>query len=159
VSKNKIIVLQWIPGHCDITGNEETDSLARKSTLITKTRDTEISHCQSHNPKDFQDDERPESGSSIAKILEGLNCKHAWLAKEWGSCKRSSAFWARLPFKTSISNRIISPSLLHTLWSRRRDGRAPFAEMLYFVVNIWKPKTLGGKRSNGCMALSAYPPF
>ena len=35
--KHKQIALQWIPGHCQITGNEQADVLAKKSAKITQT--------------------------------------------------------------------------------------------------------------------------
>jgi hypothetical protein len=57
MSKNKIIVLQWILSQCDISGKDEANSLATKTTLITQTGDREeITYCQNHNSKDFQDD-------------------------------------------------------------------------------------------------------
>lgn len=37
MSKKKIMVLQWLRGHYDMTGNEK--ALAKKDTLITKNRD------------------------------------------------------------------------------------------------------------------------
>jgi len=39
LSKNKIIVLQWILGQCDISGNENADPLELKVTLTTQTTD------------------------------------------------------------------------------------------------------------------------
>ena len=35
--KYKQIALQWIPGHCQITGNEQADLLTKKGTKITQT--------------------------------------------------------------------------------------------------------------------------
>jgi len=35
--KHKQIALQWIPGHCQITGNEKADVLAKKGAKITQT--------------------------------------------------------------------------------------------------------------------------
>jgi len=35
--KHKQIALQWITGHCQITGNEQADELAKKGTKITQT--------------------------------------------------------------------------------------------------------------------------
>ena len=35
--KHKQIALQWIPGHCQITGNEQADLLAKKGAKITQT--------------------------------------------------------------------------------------------------------------------------
>jgi len=36
-AKHKQIALQWIPGHCQITGNEDADALAKKGAKITQT--------------------------------------------------------------------------------------------------------------------------
>jgi hypothetical protein len=42
-----------------------------------------IPYCQNHNPKDFEDDECPETCDKIiANTLERLICKHTLLAKE-----------------------------------------------------------------------------
>ena len=35
--KHKQIALQWIPGHCQITGHEQADLLAKKGAKITQT--------------------------------------------------------------------------------------------------------------------------
>ena len=35
--KHKQIALQWIPGHCQIAGNEQADTLPKKGTKITQT--------------------------------------------------------------------------------------------------------------------------
>jgi hypothetical protein len=37
MTKHKQIALQWIPGHCQITGNEQADALAKKGAKITQT--------------------------------------------------------------------------------------------------------------------------
>jgi hypothetical protein len=42
---NKIMVLEWIPGHCNITGNEKADASPKKATLITQTTHREMSSC------------------------------------------------------------------------------------------------------------------
>ena len=34
--KHKQIALQWIPGHCQITGNEQAHELAKKGAKITQ---------------------------------------------------------------------------------------------------------------------------
>jgi hypothetical protein len=69
LSKNKIIVLQWILGQCDISGNEKADPLELKVTLTTQTTGRKKKHtARNHNPKDFQDDEHLETGNkNIAK--------------------------------------------------------------------------------------------
>jgi len=43
--KHKQIALQWIQGHCQITGNEQADVLAKKGTKITKTYIRETPYC------------------------------------------------------------------------------------------------------------------
>lgn len=35
---NKTVVLQWIPGHCQIFGNDQADALAKKATSILQTQ-------------------------------------------------------------------------------------------------------------------------
>ncbi|VDO10797.1 unnamed protein product [Rodentolepis nana] len=41
--KNKTVVLQWIPGHCGIIGNELADTLAKKGTTILQCMDRPMS--------------------------------------------------------------------------------------------------------------------
>ncbi|VDO11014.1 unnamed protein product [Rodentolepis nana] len=41
--KNKTLVLQWIPGHCGIKGNELADTLAKKGTTILQCMDRPMS--------------------------------------------------------------------------------------------------------------------
>nr|CDS31781.2 reverse transcriptase [Hymenolepis microstoma] len=41
--KNKTIVLQWIPAHCGIIGNERADTLSKKGTTILQAIDRPIS--------------------------------------------------------------------------------------------------------------------
>jgi len=36
-AKHKQIALHWIPGHCQIAGNEHADALAKKGAKITQT--------------------------------------------------------------------------------------------------------------------------
>jgi len=35
-AKHKQITLQWIPGHCQIAGNEHADALAKKCSKLGK---------------------------------------------------------------------------------------------------------------------------
>ncbi|VDO12491.1 unnamed protein product [Rodentolepis nana] len=37
--KNKTVVLQWIPGHCGINGNELSDALPKKGTTVLQGKD------------------------------------------------------------------------------------------------------------------------
>ena len=57
LSKNKKIVLQWILGQCDISGNEKADPLELKVTLITQTTDRRggggEAYCQKPQPEGF----------------------------------------------------------------------------------------------------------
>ena len=48
-AKHKQIALQWIPGHCQIAGNEQADVLAKKGAKITQTHIRETSY-HSINP-------------------------------------------------------------------------------------------------------------
>jgi ribonuclease HI len=43
-AKHKQIALQWIPGHCQIAGNEHADALAKKAAKITQTHIRETSY-------------------------------------------------------------------------------------------------------------------
>ena len=87
-----------------------------------------IPYCQNHNPMDFEDDECPETcDKKIANTLERLICKHTLLAKEWGPCRLSPTLRMWSLWVTSVSHRIISPSLLlHTLWYMRKYGPGTF---------------------------------
>jgi hypothetical protein len=160
MSKHKITVLQCVPGHCDITGNKKADILAKKVPFYhTNHRQGVIRlYCQSRNQKELQEDERLQTGNkNIAETLEIFNCKHAWLTKEWGRWKLSSTFWIWLPCETFVSHRIISPSFLHILWSKRRDGPAPFVETHCFIFKVWEPNIIGDKRSSRWTTLSTQP--
>jgi len=55
-AKHKQIALQWIPGHCQITGNEQADSLAKKGAKITQTciRQTSYHSIKLHLKQVFQ---------------------------------------------------------------------------------------------------------
>lgn len=148
MSKHKITVLQFVPGHCDITGNKNADALAKKFPVLSHKP-------QTGNPKELQEDESPQTGNkNIADTLEICNCKHAWLTKEWGRWKLSSTFWIWLPCETFVSHRIISPSFLRTLWSKRRDWAAPFVETHCFIFKVWQLKIIGDKRSSRWTTLS-----
>jgi len=43
-AKHKQIAPQWIPGHCQIAGNEHADALAKKGAKITQTHTRETSY-------------------------------------------------------------------------------------------------------------------
>jgi len=43
-ANHKQIALQWIPGHCQIAGNEQADVLAKKGAKITQTHIKETSY-------------------------------------------------------------------------------------------------------------------
>jgi len=72
-------------------------------------------------------------------------CRFHWLCKfpfPW--------FYHFLAFIFFLKHRIISQSLLHTQWSVRKDGPAPFVEMHCFIYRIWKQETLTDKIFCGC---------
>jgi hypothetical protein len=112
----------------------------------------------SQQKSEFQDDYRLQAWNTRKNIAKNLK-KTQMQTHLTGLCKLSSAFRTWLPCETSVSHRIISPSLLHTLRPMRVDGPAPCVEMHGFVFNIWKPKILGGERSKGWKTLPAHPPF
>ena len=40
LSKKHVVVIQWIPSHCDLLGNEKADELAKQGTLIEQADNT-----------------------------------------------------------------------------------------------------------------------
>jgi hypothetical protein len=76
MSKNIVIVLSWIPGLSDITGNG-TAALTLKYILITQTTGKEISQhpFKTVIRRIFQDD-GTSGNKNVAKNLERFNCKH-----------------------------------------------------------------------------------
>jgi len=55
-AKYKQIALQWIPGHCQIAGNQNADALAKKGAKITQThiRETSYNSIKLHFKQVFQ---------------------------------------------------------------------------------------------------------
>jgi len=55
-ANHKQIALQWIPGHCQIAGNEQADVLAKKGAKITQTniRETSFHSIKLHLKQVFQ---------------------------------------------------------------------------------------------------------
>jgi hypothetical protein len=55
-AKHKQIALQWIPGHCQIAGNEQADALAEMGAKITQThiRETSYHSIKLHLKQAFQ---------------------------------------------------------------------------------------------------------
>jgi hypothetical protein len=92
---------------------------------------------------------------TLQKTLERLNCKYTRLVKEWGHCKLSSTFGTWLPCKTSVSHRIISPSLLQ-LWLRWTSIIC-WDALLY--LQCLKAKGTRRHRLNGHVTLSTPLPF
>jgi len=60
--KHKQIALQWIPGHCQITGNKQADLLAKKGAKITQTyiRETSYHSIKLHLKQVFRSAHRHE---------------------------------------------------------------------------------------------------
>jgi hypothetical protein len=44
MANHKQIALHWIPGHCQIGGNEHADAMAKKGAKITQTHIRETSY-------------------------------------------------------------------------------------------------------------------
>ena len=68
-AKHKQIVLQWIPGHCQIAGNEYADTLAKKGAKITQTyiRETSYHSIKLHLKQEFQSAYRQELGTKLSQ--------------------------------------------------------------------------------------------
>jgi len=95
--KHKHIALQWIPGHCQIAGNEHADALARKGAKITQTdiRETSNHSNKLHLKHVFQSVYRHELETKISqKNMEARNNQNTKLAKKKGSCRISIVRWA-----------------------------------------------------------------
>jgi len=77
MSQNKII-LQRVPGHCNITGNEKSDALAKKVTLITPTTYKHITHYSVTNAirRSFKMIRTQRMTKRISQILERPNYQH-----------------------------------------------------------------------------------
>ena len=58
------LVLQWIPGHCHIKGNEKADSLAKEGSAMNKSRWT----CLEKNSKPKSGLQSTKDGFKITKI-------------------------------------------------------------------------------------------
>jgi hypothetical protein len=71
-AKHKQIAPQWIPGHCQIAGNEQADALAKKGAKITQThiRETSYHSIKLHLKQVFQSVYRHE--------LETRLCHKPW---------------------------------------------------------------------------------
>jgi len=67
-AKHKQIALQWIPGHCQIAGNEHADALAKKGAKITQThiRDTPYHSIKLHLKQLLQSVHRHELETKLS---------------------------------------------------------------------------------------------
>ena len=67
--KHKQIALQWIPGHCQIAGNEHADALGKKSAKIIQThiRETSYHSIKLHLKQVFQSVYRHELETKLSQ--------------------------------------------------------------------------------------------
>jgi hypothetical protein len=72
------IILQRVPDQCNITGNEKSDALTKKVTLITPTTYRHIPHRSVTNAirRSFKVISPQRMAKRISQILERLNCQH-----------------------------------------------------------------------------------
>jgi len=68
-SEHKQIVLQWIPGHCQIAVNEYADTLAKEGAKITQThiRETSYHSIKLHLKQVFRSAYRQELGTKLSQ--------------------------------------------------------------------------------------------
>ena len=69
--EHKQIALQWIPGHCQIPGNEQGDLLAKKGAKITQTsiRETPYHSITLHLKQVFRSAHRHELETRLSHKL------------------------------------------------------------------------------------------
>jgi hypothetical protein len=144
MSQNKIIILQWVPGHCDITWNEKVDVLAKKVTLIPPVTYRPIPHHSVTTAirRSFKVISAQGLAKRTSQILERLNCQHSRLAKELGRCKLSSDFCVWLPCETFVSQRIFFPSFLHTVINEKRVTCTNGRETLLYFQHLTAKDTI-----------------
>jgi hypothetical protein len=85
-AKYKQTALQWIPGHCQIAGNEHADALAKKGAKITHIRETSYHSIKLHLKQVFQSVYRHELETNLSQNTR--------LAKKKGNCRISIMRWA-----------------------------------------------------------------
>jgi hypothetical protein len=68
-AKHKQAALQWIPGHCQIAGNEHADALSKKGAKITQThiRETSYRSIKLHLKQMFQSVYRHELETKLSQ--------------------------------------------------------------------------------------------
>jgi hypothetical protein len=96
---HKQTALQWIPGHCQIAGNEHADALAKKGAKITQThvRETSYRSIKLHLKQVFQGVYRYELETKLSqKNMEARNNQNTRLAEKKGSRRISIVLWAWL---------------------------------------------------------------
>lgn len=154
LSKNKITVLQSIPRHCDTTGNEKTDAVTKKATLITETTDREniLSNPQTEERWIWQYD---------ITITQRMAIRQS--QKPWKDLITNTAAWPRgktvLNFLLLTGHNCLAKYLYHigllshlycTLCDQQeKDRPAPFIEIHCFIFNSCKPQLLGSKGRMG----------
>ncbi|VDO12442.1 unnamed protein product [Rodentolepis nana] len=96
--KNKTVVLQWIPSHCGINGNELADALVKKWTIILQCMDRPMSfHTylrENSRPQGSTnsklENSRPQGVTNLKleqrETVNSDNLQHSRLAKDQSRC-------------------------------------------------------------------------
>jgi hypothetical protein len=134
-AKHKQIALQWIPGHCQIAGNEHAHALAKKDAKITQThiRETSYRSIKLHIKEVFQSVYRHELPTKLPKNHGSKKQPKYQMAKKKGSCRISIVCWAWLLGYTSSLHWNLPRPLLYATQPPQTHGQKPSRTMYHII--------------------------
>nr|CUU99423.1 reverse transcriptase [Hymenolepis microstoma]CUU99424.1 reverse transcriptase [Hymenolepis microstoma] len=113
MKKNKTKILQWIPEHCGMIGNERADTLAKKGTTILQAINRSVSFCTMKTliRKEFK---TSRSNELKARTKE----------KEWTAALSNIADWPRIEAEEMGKAHLIRCPALQTTTETQRYWEA-----------------------------------